>query len=241
MSRAISSQRQWSTVLFVLFALFLLQAWLCWAQTKPVGAGRANGSQGIQTFPEPEPQADAAAINGHKKVLRGKIAIDSSTTVRFYEEPKSETVYDSSISVERGGASIASYKVGRMIKHQALRLVHAALIRSGDTGMLVCEYEGGAVGAREGFAVLRFSPAGFELHTLPLTDYGKIVVFRGKPEQAEIWSALDDNVGAAAADRSYATRACRWQPEGYVCGPPERKAGLFTPGGISDPGIEIRP
>jgi hypothetical protein len=240
MSRVIRSQRQWLTLLFVALALFS-QASIGRAQTQPVGAGKADGSQGIQTFPEPEPQADEAAISGHKKVLRGKIAIDSSTAVRFYEEPTSETVYNSSISVERAGASIVSYKVGPMIKHQALRLVHAALLRSGDTGMLVCEYEGGAVGAREGFAILRFSPAGFELHTLPLTDYGKVVVFRGKPEQVELWSALDANVGAAAADRSYATRTCRWRSEGYVCDAPKRKPGLFTPGGISDPGIEIRP
>jgi hypothetical protein len=88
MSRVIRSQRQWSTLLFVALALFS-QAWLGRAQTKPVGAGKADGSQGIQTFPEPEPQADEAAISGHKKVLRGKIAIDSSTTVRFYRKLQS--------------------------------------------------------------------------------------------------------------------------------------------------------
>ena len=199
-----------------------------------------TGSEAIQTFPLPEPQADDAAISGHKKVLRAEIAIDSTTTVRFYEQPTSELIYNSTVSVERGGVPIATYNVGSMIKHQPLRLVHTALLRSGDIGMLVAEYEGGAVGAKEGFAILRFSPAGVELHTLPLTDYGKIVVFKGKPEQVEIWSALDDNVGAAAADRSYSTRTCHWQPKGYVCGPPKRKPGLFTPSGISDPGIEIR-
>ena len=219
----------------------LLEALPLRAQTKPVDEGKAGISQAIQAFPEPEPQADRTAIDEHKKVLRAEIAIDSSTTARFYEEPTSETAYDSSISIERGGASIATYKVGRIIKHQALRLVHAALIRSGDTRMLVCEYEGGAVGAREGFAILRFSPAGLELHTLPLTDFGKVVVSRGNPEWAEVWSALADNAGSTADERSYVTRTCRWQSKGYVCGPPRRTAGRFAPGAIDDPGIEIRP
>jgi hypothetical protein len=211
------------------------------AQTKPVEEGEGGISKGIQTFPLPEPQADRAALDERKKVLRAEIAIDSSTTVRFYEEPTSETVYDSSISIERGGASIATHNIGRMIKHQALRLVHTALIRSGEKGMLVCEYEGGAVGAREGFAILRFSPAGFELHTLPLTDFGKVVVSRVNPEWAEIWSALADNAASTADERSYVTRACHWQSKGYVCGAPQRKAGRFAPGAIDDPGIEIRP
>jgi hypothetical protein len=215
-------------------------AFLVRAQTKPVEEGEAGSSLGIQTFPLPEPLADQVAIDERKKVLRAEIAIDSSTTVRFYEEPTSETVYDSSISIERGGASIATHKIGRMI-HQALRLVHTALIRSGERGMLVCEYEGGAVGAREGFAILRFSPAGFELHTLPLTDFGKVVVSRTKPEWAEIWSALADNAGSSADERSYVTQTCRWQSKGYVCGSPRRKTGRFAPGAVDDPGIEIRP
>ena len=218
-------------------SLVALTALISCAQLR---AQTTTGSEAIQTFPLPEPQADDAAISEHKKVLRAEIAIDSTTTVRFYEQPTSELIYNSTVSVERGGVPIATYNVGSMIKHQPLRLVHTALLRSGDIGMLVAEYEGGAVGAKEGFAILRFSPAGVELHTLPLTDYGKVVVFRGKPEQVEIWSALDDNVGAAAADRSYSTRTCHWQLKGYVCDPPKRKSGLFTPSGISDPGFEIR-
>jgi hypothetical protein len=203
--------------------------------------GKKPNHEIIRTFPEPEPEDDDASIHEHKKVLRAKIVIDSATTVRFDEHPTSVSVYNSTISVEREGKAIAAFNIGEMIKHQQLRLVHAALLRSGDTGMLVCEYEGGDVGAREGFAILRFSPAGFKLHTLPVTDYGKVVVFRSEPEQAEIWSTLDDNVGAAAADRPYITRACRWQSEGYVCGSPKQKSGFFSPGFISDPGIEIRP
>jgi hypothetical protein len=106
--------------------------------------------------------------------------------------------------------------------------------------MLVCEYEGGAVGAREGFAILRFSPAGFELHTLPLTDFGKVVVFKSKPEQVEIWSALPDDMGSDADPMAYATQSCRWQAKGYTCGAPKRKLGRFSPASINDPGIEIR-
>ncbi len=195
----------------------------------------------IQTFPLPEPKADDAAVSGRKLVLRGKIAIDATTTVNFYEQPKSETVYNSLVRVERKGVSIARYNVGEITKHQSLRLVHAAIIRSGETGMWVCEYEGGGNGAREGFAILRFSPGGFELHTLPLTDFGKVVVFKGKPEQVEIWSALPDDAGANADPKAYGTRSCRLGAKGYLCSPPKRKVGRFSPGDINDPGIEIRP
>lgn len=195
----------------------------------------------IQTFPEPDVQSDHIAIDGHKKILRVEVTITPGTIVRFYEQPTSMAVYNSTVSVERDGSVIATYPVGRMIRHQALRLVHMVLLKSGDTGMLVGEYEGGAVGAREGFAILRFSPSGVKLHTLPLTDYGKVVVLRSNPDQVEVWSAdPDEDVGSPVADRPYVTRACRWQAQGFLCDPPKRKQGVFTPGGISDPGIEIR-
>jgi len=233
------SQRYAHAVLFVMLALFSEAARLQ-GQQQPVNTGKYGDAQSIQTFPEPDPQADEDVIAGHKKVLRAEIAIDPTITVRFYEEPTSETVYHSSISIERGRTSIASYEVGKMIGHQPLRLVHAALIRSDDGGMLVCEYEGGAAGTREGFAILRFSPGRFELHTLPLTDFGKVVVFRSKPEQVEIWSALPDDAGPNAAPMAYATQICRWQVKKYSCGTPKRRPGLFSPASIDDPGIEIR-
>lgn len=204
-------------------------------------AQTSSSSDAIQTFPLPEPQADDAAISDHKKVLRAEIAIDSATMVKFYEQPTSVTVYNSTVSVERGGVALATYNVGSLIKHQSLRLVHAALLRSGDSGVLVCEYEGGADATREGFAVLRFSPAGIDLHTLPLTDFGKIVVFKGKPDQVEIWSGLPDGATSNADERPYVVRACRWGAKGYVCGSAKRQPGRFSPGAIDDPGIEIRP
>ncbi len=219
----------------------LIQASLLWSQTKGTEGNTADSSDGIQTFPEPDPDSDRAAIDAHKKVLRAELAINSSTTVKFYEQPTSETVYGSSIEIERGGVSRATYRVGRMIGHQALRLVHTALIRFGDKGMLVCEYEGGAIGAREGFAILRFSGNSFELHTLPLTDFGKVVVFRGDPGRVEIWSALDEGVGPNAGERPYVTKTCRWYAKGYACSLPKRQRGKFVPGDIDDPGIEIRP
>ena len=107
--------------------------------------------------------------------------------------------------------------------------------------MLICEYEGGAVGAREGFAILRFSAGSFDLHTLPLTDFGKVVAFRGKPEQVEIWSALPDGAASDADPMAYSTQTCRWEKKDYVCGPPKRKHGRFAPAAINDPGIEIHP
>ncbi len=199
-------------------------------------------SPAIHTFVSPSPAEYQKAIDGDKYVLRARILLDSSTTVEFHERPKDIDFYDSTIVANRRGHASRSYNVGNLIKHQALSLAHVAIVPSGSgAGMLVCEYVGGAVGAREGFAILRFSPAGFELHTLPLTDFGRVVVFRKKPGQGEVWSALPYPAGSDADPMAYTTQACRWQTSGYACDPPKQKHGRFGPAAIDDPGIEIRP
>lgn len=193
-------------------------------------------------FVRPSPAEYMKAIDNDAQVLRAKVSLEHSTIVEFYERPRDIDVYDSTVVVSRQGEAARSYNIGDLVKHQALSLAHIGIVPSAEGGgMLVCEYEGGAVGAREGFAILRFSPSSIELHTLPLTDFGKVVIFRAKPELAEIWSALADDAGSDADPRSYATQACRWQSSGYECGPPKRKPGRFGPSSIDDPGIEIRP
>lgn len=193
-------------------------------------------------FVRPSPAEYMKAIDEKKEVLRARVVLDGSTTVEFYERPKDIDFYDSTIVVNRRGHASRSYDVGNLIKHQALSLVHVAIVPAGNgAGMLVCEYEGGAVGAREGFAILRFTPTEFELHTLPLTNFGKVVVFAGKPELAEVWSALPYPAGADADPMVYATQSCRWESEGYKCSPPKRHRGSFGTAAIDDPGIEIRP
>lgn len=195
-----------------------------------------------RTFVRPSPAEYIKAIDENKQMFRAKITVDGSTSVEFYERPKDIDFYNSTVVVNRQGEPVQTYDIGELIKHQALSLVHVAIVPLGaGTGMLVCEYEGGAVGAREGFAILRFSPSGVELHTLPLTDFGKLVVFRSKPEQAEIWTALSDDAGSDADPRNYATRVCLLRPNGYACGAPKRQPKRFAPGAIDDPGIEIRP
>ena len=218
------------------------------AETQPAVADSLTVNWAKQEIPathgfvRPSPAEYMKAIDENKEVLRARIVLDEATTVEFYEKPKDIDFYDSTIVVNRRGVASRSYNVGDLIKHQALSLVHVGIVPSGKgAGMLVCEYEGGAVGAREGFAILRFSPSGFDLHTLPLTDFGKVVVFRSKPDEAEIWSALPDGAGADAGPMFYATQACRWQSDGYECSPPKRHRGRFPPAGIDDPGIEIRP
>jgi len=193
-------------------------------------------------FVRPSPDEYMKAIDEKKQVLRAKVVLDNATTVEFYERPRDIDFYDSTIVVNHRGSASRSYNVGVLIKHQALSLAHVGIVPSGNgAGMLVCEYEGGAVGAREGFAILRFSPTGFELHTLPLTNFGKVVVFAGKPEQAEVWSALPYPAGSDADPMVYATQSCRWESEGYKCSAPKRRQGSFPPAAIDDPGIEIRP
>ena len=196
----------------------------------------------IETFVRPNPAEYEDAINAKRRILRVRVTINSSTSVEFYEQPKDIDYYDSSIVVLRDGQSSHIYNVGKLIEHQALSLAHVAIVPAGNgAGVLICEYESGAVGAREGFAILRFSPKGLELHTLPLTDFGKVVIFRAKPWQAEIWSALHDDAGSDADPMTYTTRMCRWQSrKGYTCGLPRRKPQRFAPSAIDDPGIEIR-
>jgi len=195
----------------------------------------------IHMFLGPSPTEYMKAISENKDVLRSRILLDSSTIVEFHERPRGIDFYDSTIVVSRREAASRTYNVGSLIGHQALSLAHVAIVPSGNgAGMLVCEYVGGAVGAREGFAILRFSPAGLDLHTLPLTDFGKVVVFKRRPERAEIWSALPYGAGADADPMYYSTRSCRWKSNGYDCGPPRRKRGRFGPAAVDDPGIEIR-
>lgn len=196
----------------------------------------------IHMFVRPSPAEYMKAIDKKAEVLRARVVLDDSTTVGFYERPRDIDFYDSTIVVNRQGHAARSYNVGNLVRHQALSLAHVAIVPSGGgAGILVCEYEGGAVGAREGFAILRFSPTGFELHTLPLANFGKVVVFAGKPELAEVWSALPYPAGADADPMAYTTQMCHWQTSGYACDTPRRKHGLFGPAAIDDPGIEIRP
>lgn len=195
-----------------------------------------------QVFVRPSPAEYIKAVDENKDVLRARIVLDGATTVEFYERPKDINFYDSTIVVDRRGVTSRSFNVGNLMKHQALSLVHVGIVPLGSgAGLLVCEYEGGAVGAREGFAILRFSSGSFDLHTLPLTDFGKVVINRGKPEQVEIWSALPYPAGSDADPRAYTTQACRWETSGYACDPPKRKRERFSPATIDDPGIEIRP
>jgi hypothetical protein len=195
----------------------------------------------VHGFVRPSPAEYMKAIDENKEVLRARVVLDGSTTVEFYERPKDIDFYNSTIVVNRRGAASRSYSVGDLIKHQALSLVHVGIVPSGNgAGMLVCEYEGGAVGAREGFAILRFSPSSFDLHTLPLTNFGKVVLFSGKPGQVEIWSALPDGAASDADPMAYSSQSCRWETKGYVCDPPKRKRSRFSPAATDDPGIEIR-
>lgn len=85
-----------------------------------------------------------AAIETHKTVILGRVAIDGVTTVEFYEKPKDIVYFDSSMLIRRKGEPDRVYRIGRMIRHQPLVLAHASIIRwANNTGMLVCEYEEG--------------------------------------------------------------------------------------------------
>jgi hypothetical protein len=98
------------------------------------------------------------------------------------------------------------------------------------------------VGAREGFAILRFLRPGFELRTPPLTDFEKVVVFRSKPEQVEIWSALSDHVASDSDPMNYVTRSCPCRLKSDIgAGHRSKDTGAAFLRTSIIPGIEIRP
>ncbi|GEM_PF-5184607 len=198
----------------------------------------------VMTYSRPGFDEYDNAIRERKKLLRGRILIDNNTEVSFYEEPKDARYFvNSTIVVKRRGRAAETYDVGDLISHQALSLVHVAFVpaRNHET-MLVCNYADGFASIQpQGFAVLRFSASEFSLHTLPLTEAGKVVVFRDKPWLAKIWSSLGNYQAAVADTRHYSTQLCRWEKEGYRCETPKQQDGLFSPISITEPGIEIRP
>jgi hypothetical protein len=180
------------------------------------------------------------AIKENLRLLRARILLDGATVVSFYEKPKNPyEFFDSTIVIERHGFATRTYNICDLIKDQALALVYVAFLRSvnGET-MLVCNYEGGGTGAQQGFAILHFSSTDFSLSTLPLTLYGKVVVFKSKPWLVELWSAKS---GLRAYPNSYATQSCQLKNEYYRCESPKKLRGLFVPNSIIDPGIQIRP
>lgn len=198
-------------------------------------------SPAIRPFTGPSPAEYEKASDERKDVLRAKILLDSSTTLEFHERPKNIDFFDSTISILRQGHTAQSYNIGEMID-QALSLAHVGIVPLGGGGIVICEYEGGFSGAVDvGFAILRFSPSSIDLHTLPLTRAGKVVVSKSRPDQAVIWSALEPFVGAKTSPQRYNTQTCRLQNDGYKCSPPIRKPGLFAFSAIFEPGIEIRP
>jgi len=183
------------------------------------------------------------AVSKSSDILRAEILLKDGTIIQFYETPKEVFgFYESRIVVKRHGRAATTFKVGRILRDQALTLAYVALVPTKDGEvMVICNYEGGATGARQGFAILRVSNKSAALRVLPLTDYGKVVVFAAKPWMAEVWTATSDYVGATATPRSYATQACNWSTSSYRCGPAKRLHGTFNTNAIIEPGIEIRP
>ncbi|MGA9060848.1 MAG: hypothetical protein WB341_04185 [Terracidiphilus sp.] len=184
---------------------------------------------------------DSDAISKHRTIHRATIKIDDSLIVGISEHPRDDYDFDTLVTVRRVNEKPQLFWIGRLIRHGQLRVVHFALLRTdGHSGMLVLEFEGGAVGASEGFAVLQYTPDKLWPNVLPLTNYGKIVVFRNQPEVAEIWSGDCADISSDAGGCEYRKRTCKWSETGYSCSASQSIKGLFNKGDISDPGIEIK-
>jgi hypothetical protein len=182
----------------------------------------------ILPFTSPSPAEYVKASEEGKDVLRTKILLNSSTTLEFRELPKDIDSFDSTISILRQGHTAQTYNIGEMLD-QSLILAHVGIVPLENGGLLICEYEGGFSGAvNVGFAILRYSSGGIDLHTLPLARAGRVVVSRSKPDQVVIWSAVEPFIGAKTSPQRYNIRTCRLQNDGYKCSPPIQKPGLFA-------------
>jgi len=196
----------------------------------------------IQTYPVPASKVYDNAIKDHRSIDRAKITLNDSINVDLLERPKSIDNNDSILILYVSGQAPRVLHIGRMIGDLQLRIVHAALVRMDSArGMLVLEYEGGSVGAIEGFAVLRFEQHSAKVHVLPLARYGKVVVSRGKQDDAEVWSGDCAGLPPDAQGCEYVSRMCTWGIEDYSCARSKKMKGLFSQYDTSDPGIEIRP
>lgn len=196
----------------------------------------------IRAYTLPNAKADDDALSNHRTIQRALIKIDETLTIEVSERPTSVDNFDTFVTTRGVNRKPQVYYVGRMIGDKALRLVHGALLRSDShsgmlSGMLVLEFEGGSVGAREGFAILRYGPEWVQLHVLPLSDYGKVVVFPDRQDLAEVWSGDCASMPPGSAGCGYRKRLCTWSSTGYTCSKWSVVKGLFK---ISDTGIEIR-
>ncbi len=184
----------------------------------------------------------AAAKNGNT-FLVGRIFLEKSATVSFYERPKDVIgVYNSTVVVSIKGQPTRIYNVGDIFKNQALSLGYVALVRDkNNEPMLVCNYVGQPSEGPEGFAIIRPLSSGLAFQTLPLTTYGKVVLSRRNLNQIEVWSASPDEVDGANSVTPYSTQLCQLDNGSYRCGPSVRQKESFAPNALIDPAIEILP
>jgi hypothetical protein len=109
------------------------------------------------------------------------------------------------------------------------------------SGLEVLEFEGGANGLNDGFAIIRFSPKQVSFSTLPLTAQGKLILDRKNLDEVELWSANPNDLGLGTAEpKRYITRKCPWESKNYHCGTNTRDVGPVSPQDVDNPGIEIR-
>ena len=196
----------------------------------------------IQTYPVPTPDADREAIKNAQEVERATFQLSDSIQIYAYERPSSATQYGSSVAVHQDGR-VRRYRINELIrKGNSLRLVHAALVcLPFQEKVLILEYEGGAVGAVEGFAVVRLVGDSVRVAMLPLTDQGKIVFDRKKLSEVEIWTSASGSEDlSTASPKKYIRMRCLWKAKGFVCTRLKGIAGIFSPGDIDDPGIELK-
>ena len=229
--------QKWIVKLFILLSILSVLGPVDRIACSQSNAAVADQDE-IRAYTVPDAKADDDALSNHRTIQRALIKIDETLTVEVSERPTSVDNFNTFVTTHSVNRKPQIFYVGRMIGDRPLRLVHGALLRSNShSGMLVLEFEGGSVGAREGFAILRYGPEWVQLSVLPLSDYGKVIVFRDRQDLAEVWSGDCASMPSDSAGCEYRRRLCTWSRTGYICDKSTNVKGLFK---ISDTGIEIR-
>ena len=213
--------------------------------TEPKQPQTLDCSSEIQTFPVPFASDEEAAGDENRPTIRAGFVLNSALSLNVTEHALTDlSGYGTEVVVKHKGGREDHFQIWKLIGNSDLRLVHAAEVCSGPTDRtLVLEYEGNPTGGIEGFALIRYSSSGdsVEVYTLPITQQGKIVVFKNIPDYVQVWTTVPGgSITSEVSERRYRIRSCTLQKGRFMCGTKGHVVGLYSPGEIDDPGIEIK-
>lgn len=225
----------------------------------------AAAMQPILFAQSPEPSHNLGCEEGHRVIIprnprmgtdgnilagqaivRAKLTLDGSTTVRIVEYPRSGTEldsYNSTIIIQRGQEQ-TKYSIAQIIKFgSALRLVEiASFCASPSEGTIFLAFETPSTGMTEGFAVIRYSPEVVDVRAFPMANQGGIVVSKAEPEKVELWSAIGgaSPIDCDACKKHYAEQDCNLGQQRVECKQRPGPGEVLLPDKFMGARIEVR-